>query len=114
MSAIKPRKCFSKFMIPIALLEKFSCLAFISRIEVRNMIADSSKPDKLRNVYTIRSTARNVTFQKRKVYYIKIKVIALIIKETNPFAIERCKDKKGHWYLCCLLYSTVVQGDKFV
>ena len=38
--------------------------------EVRNMIADSSKPNKLRNVYTTRSTARNVTIQKRKVYYI--------------------------------------------
>ena len=32
------------------------------------MIADSSKPNnlKLRNVYTIRSTTRNVTIQKRK------------------------------------------------
>ena len=45
------------------------------------MIADSSKPNKLRNVYTIRSTARNVTVQIRKIYYIKIKVIALIILE---------------------------------
>ena len=40
------------------------------------MIADSSKPNKLRNVYTIRSTTRNVTIQKIKIYYIKIKVIA--------------------------------------
>ena len=43
------------------------------------MIADSSKFNKLRNVYTIRSTARGVTIQKRKIYYIKIKVLALII-----------------------------------
>ena len=61
------------------------------------MIADSSKPNKLRNVYTIRSTTRNVTIQKRKIYHIKIKVIALIInlEETNPFATERCRSKKG-------------------
>ena len=39
-------------MIPIALLEKFGCLKiFISRVEVRDMIADSSKPNKLRNVH---------------------------------------------------------------
>ena len=50
VSAIKFRKCFSKLMIPTALLEKFGCLTFISLIEVRNMIADSSKPNKLRNV----------------------------------------------------------------
>ena len=43
------------------------------------MIADSSKPNKLRNVYTIRSTTRNVTIQERTIYYIKIKVIAFII-----------------------------------
>ena len=43
------------------------------------MIANSSKPNKLRNVYTIRSTVRNVTIQKLKIYYIKIKVIAFII-----------------------------------
>ena len=30
------------------------------------MIADSSKPNKLRNVNTIRSTTRNVTIRKRK------------------------------------------------
>ena len=37
-------------MIPIALLEKFCCLTFISRVEFRNMIADSSELNKLRNV----------------------------------------------------------------
>ena len=39
------------------------------------MIADSSKPNKLRNVYTIRSTTRSVTIQKRKINYIKIKTL---------------------------------------
>ena len=49
----------------IALLEKFGCKTFISSVEVRYMIADSSKPNKLRNVYTIISTAkaRNVTIK---------------------------------------------------
>ena len=65
------------------------------------MVAVSSKPDKLRNVYTIKkSTARNVTIQKRKV---KIKVIAFIINfKTNKsicyrigFVLERFKSKKG-------------------
>ena len=57
------------------------------------MIADSSKPNMLRNVYAIRSTTRNVTIQKRKVNYFKIKVVAFILEETNPFAIESCKSK---------------------
>ena len=39
-------------MIPIALLEKFDCYTFISRVEVLYMIADSSKPNKLRKMYT--------------------------------------------------------------
>ena len=36
-------------MIAIAPLEKFGCLTFTSRVEVRNMIADSSEPYKVRN-----------------------------------------------------------------
>ena len=67
--------------------------------EVCNMMADSSKPNKLRNVYTIRSTARNVTIQKRKIYYVKIKVIALIINLRRNKSIcnrkIRCKSEKG-------------------
>ena len=59
------------------------------------MIADSSKPNKLRNVYTIRSTTRNVTIQKRKIYYIKIKVIALIINFRRNFnARNKCLTAK--------------------
>ena len=29
-------------MLPITLLERFSCLTFVSRVEVRNMIVDSN------------------------------------------------------------------------
>ena len=77
-------------MIPITLFEKFGPFTFILSVEVRNMIADFSKPNKLRNVYTIRSTTRNVTIPKRKIYYIKIKVVALIInfRRTNPYGTE--------------------------
>ena len=42
VSTIRFRKCFSKFMIPIALWERFGRKAFISSVEVRNIIADSS------------------------------------------------------------------------
>ena len=55
MSAINFRFFFSEVLIPKGLLEMFSCLTFISNIEARNMIADSSKPNKLSNVYSIRN-----------------------------------------------------------
>ena len=57
----------------------------------------------------MRSTARNVSIQKRKVYYIKIKVITL--EETNPFAIEICISKNGTSVSVLLLESL---ADKFV
>ena len=51
------------------------------------------KSNKLRNVNTVRGRTGNVPIQKRKIYYVKIKVIALIINvnETSPFEIEKCK-----------------------
>ena len=74
-------------MIPIALLERFTL-----RVGVRYIIADSSKPHKGRNLYTIRSTARNVTIQKRKNFISKSKSSRVT---KNPFAIKRCQYKKG-------------------
>ena len=61
------------------------------------MIADSSKPNKVRNVYTIRSTARNVTIQKWKIYYIKGKVIAFIInfRRNNSILNRKMQILKG-------------------
>ena len=41
-------------MISITMLEKFGRQTFISSVEVCNMIADSSKPNELRNVYVLR------------------------------------------------------------
>ena len=107
MSAIKFRKCFSKFIA----LQKFGCLTFISRVEVRNIIAASSKPNKLRNVYNIRSTARNVTIQKRKII---INFRKKKKHKKNSFVIERCKSKKGDSVSVVLaLFNHVVQVDKF-
>ena len=59
------------------------------------MTRHSSKPNKLRNVNPVRDSAVNVTIQKWKIYYIKIKIIALIINldETDPFEIDTCKCK---------------------
>ena len=54
MSAIKFGESLSKFMIPIALLEKFGSLTFITGIEISHMNRHSSKPNKLRNVNPIR------------------------------------------------------------
>ena len=42
-STIKFGKCFEKFMIPIALLKKFSRKEFVTIIEVRNMRRNSGK-----------------------------------------------------------------------
>ena len=72
VSAIQFGESLSKFMIPIALLEKFG-------IEISHMTRHSSNPNKLRNVNPARGRTGNVTIQKWKIYYIKIKVIALII-----------------------------------
>ena len=67
-------------MIPIALPEKFGCLAFISRVEVCNMIVDSSKPKKLRNAYTFQMLFRWInlidhTFKIRLAVVQKVSVI---------------------------------------
>ena len=69
------------------------CLTFVLRIEVRNMIADSSKPNKLQNVYTNKKHGKNVTVQNRKNNYIKIKVIALVINFRRKKFI--CNLKRG-------------------
>ena len=79
MSAIKFGESLSKFMIPIALLEKFGSSTFITGIEISHMTAHSSKPNKLRNVNPVRGRQGNVTIQKWKIYNIKIKVIPLIL-----------------------------------
>ena len=50
MSAIKFGESLSKFMIPIALLEKFGSKTFITGIEISVMTRHSSKPNKLRNI----------------------------------------------------------------
>ena len=52
VSSIKFRKCFAKFMIPIALFKKFPC------VEVSNMARCSSKTNELRDIDSIGCRAR--------------------------------------------------------
>ena len=58
------------------------------------MIADSSRPNKLRNVYEERHHPKTVNLlyknHSHRAYH---KLLSL--KESNPFAIERCKSEKG-------------------
>ena len=79
LSAIKFGESLSKFLIPIVILEKFDSSTFITGIEISHTTRHSSKPNKLRNVNPVRGRTGNVTIQKWKIYYIKIKVIAIII-----------------------------------
>ena len=64
-----------EFMIPIALLKEFGVRTF----EVTYMRKCSGKGDKLRNVYTIRETLRDIAIKEREINNIKIKI--------NPFII---------------------------
>ena len=59
MSAIKFGESLSKFMIPIALLEKLGSLTFITGIEISHMTRHSSKPNKLRNINPVRGRTGN-------------------------------------------------------
>ena len=97
MSAIKFGESLSKFMIPIALLEKFG--TFITGIEISHLTRHSSKPNKLRNINPIRGRTGNVTIQKWKIYKKKKKKkssrLSYILDETNPFEIDKCKSKNG-------------------
>ena len=74
-------------MISIALLEKSGCETFISRGEVRSMIADSSKPNldhKKHGEERHHPKTETTTISKSKPLH-----LSLILEETNPFAIER-------------------------
>ena len=66
-------------------------------IEVSHMTGHCSKANKLRNVNTLRGRTGNVPIQKGKIYYVKIKVIALIIYFglNKPFEIDKCKSQNG-------------------
>ena len=66
MSAIKFGESLSKFMIPIALLDKFGSLTFITGIEINQMTRHSSKPNKLRNINPVRGRTGNVTIKNGK------------------------------------------------
>ena len=61
---IKFRKYFAEFMIPIALLKKFGSKEFVTIIEVSNMRRCSGKANKLRYIYTIRGTLRDIVMKR--------------------------------------------------
>ena len=65
-------------MIPIPLLKKFGSLSLVTIIEVSQMTRYSSKPNKLRNVNTIRRATMDVAIQKREIYF-KVKIIVFVI-----------------------------------
>ena len=67
-------------------------------IEIIYMTRHSSKPNKLRNVNPVRGRTGNVTIQKWKIYYVKIKAIE-ILNETNPIEIDKWNPKMGIRYL---------------
>ena len=76
------------------------------------MTRNSIKSNKLRNVNTVRDGTGN---EKREIYYVKIKVIALIIflDETNPFEIDKCKSKNGASVFEALALLIVIQVEKY-
>ena len=76
---IKFGKCFAEFIIPIALLKKFDSQTFFMIFEVSNMKKGCGKANKLRYIYTIRGTSRDIAIKERKINNIKIKIIPFII-----------------------------------
>ena len=84
---IKFGKCFAEFMIPIALLKKFGSSEFDTIIEVSNMRRCSGKANKLRYIYTIRGTLRDIAIKEREINNIKIKIIPFIIYFCNNYII---------------------------
>ena len=69
---------FAEFMIPIALLKEFGSLEFVTIIEVSNIRRCSGKANKLRYVYTIKGTSRDIVIKERKINNITIKIIPFI------------------------------------
>ena len=72
-------KCFAEFIIPIALLKKFGSYEFTMIIEVSNMRICSGKANKLRYIYTIRGTLRDIAIKEREINNIKIEIFPFII-----------------------------------
>ena len=56
MSAIKFRKCLTKFKITIALSKKFGSKGFITVVKVMKICRSSGESNKLRYVYPIRGS----------------------------------------------------------
>ena len=66
-------------MLCIPLLEKFGSQSFVTSSEIDQLSGHPCKPNKLRNVNTIRRDTRHVAIQKREISKVKIKTIAFVI-----------------------------------
>ena len=64
----------------------------------------SSKSYELRDIYSVRRTTWNIATKKGKLTISKSSRISLILDETKPLEIDRCKSKKGPQYLKYKLY----------
>ena len=101
VSTITFRKGFAKFMILIALFKQSLSYHFIASVEVSSMAMYrcSSKSDELRNINSIGCRARNINIQIWEIDNLKIKIVTLIVilVETTPLEIDKCKSKNAAW-----------------
>ena len=90
VSAIKFKKGFVKFNIPIAFFKKFLSYQHIASVEVSNMARCSGKSDEMRDIISIGCRARNITIYKWEIdnFQIKIVTFIVILIETISFEIE--------------------------
>ena len=84
------RSCNSFTMTPVHLMEKFCSQNCVTSIDVSQMTRHSCKPNKLRNVNTIRRGPRNTAIQKREINNVKIKIIAFVIISRETTLKRRC------------------------
>ena len=64
-------------MIMVALPKKLGCKGFVTTVEVTYARRCSSKTNKLRYVYSIGGTSRDIAVGEREINYIKIKLYRL-------------------------------------
>ena len=76
-------------MLPIALLEKFGFQPFISRFEVRNMIAEMCSPYEARTGTQPETENLLIQYQSHRGY--------------NKSLKKQLHLKRGFWYVCCWL-----------
>ena len=82
MSEVELRKCLYEFHD----IDNLSSKKLVSFVEATSIRYYSRETNKLRNIYTIGSGAKNTSIKKWEINYFRIKTIPFIIKdETMPF-----------------------------